>query len=471
MAKDEKSKSSAREREELESVEVSRRERRLRERLATVDEDQVHAEREIKRNAERKKRRLTKEINRVRDRQEAELDRKANSRMYQNKWLRPLYYLSMPFRATGRYIYQKVTGRMVRHQATTPHRSFYLTTHAQAIRQINISGYVRFCREVARMIWDNRWLYAKALMLLSLCFFLVAGMDSQSNYADTRDALHTANEGGFKTVTTLISRAAVSGVSVTNSDKQLPAYAIILLGWLTLVYIARHVYGTNRRLRLRDALYQAGAPIVPLLMILVLMLVQLLPLALTMLAYMALSGASYISDGIQIENMGAWCVIGLVAVLTLYWMITSVLCLVTVTIPGIYPLRAYYETSVQVSGRRVKILLRLLMMLVPVVIAWLVVLLPTVLIDDHFKFANFPLIGIIGSALAAATYIWMATYIYMLYRRIIDSPLQPEGTPDFMWPWQRVKRKKAINKKRVKQDEYSDDKSKPASVSDQKQDK
>lgn len=454
---------------ESESVEISRRERILRERLLTVEEDEVHAERRVKRNAERRKSSLTKQINRARRHQEEELDRKAKSKLYNNKFLRPLYYLTMPFRAAGRFVYGKLTGRMKHHQATTPHRSFYLTTHARAVRQINISGYGRFCREVWRMIKDNWWLYLKALLLLSIGFFLVAGIDSQSNYAATRDAMHTAGEGGFKVITTLMARAVTSGTTVTNTAKEYPAYIIILLGWLVLVYIARHVYGTNRPMKLRDALYQAGAPIISVLMIVLLIMIQLLPLALVMLAYTALSGASYISDGIQIENMGAWCIIALVAVLTLYWMITSLMCLVTVTIPGIYPLRAYYETSIQMSGRRVKVLLRLLMMLVPVVIVWVIALIPTVLIDDHFKFANFPLVGIVGSVLVAATYIWLTAYIYMFYRRIIDSPLQPEGTPDFLWPWQRVKRKKAINKKGVKQDGHNESKS--VSAGDTKQSK
>ena len=90
--------------------------------------------------------------------------------------------------------------------------------------------------------------------------------------------------------------------------------------------------------------------------------------------------------------MAAWCVIAALAILTIYWMITSLLTLVTVTIPGIYPLRAYFETSVLVSGRRVKILLRILMMLLPLVILWLVVLIPVVLIDQAVTFDSVPFV-------------------------------------------------------------------------------
>ena len=41
-----------------------------------------------------------------------------------------------------------------------------------------------------------------------------------------------------------------------------------------------------------------------------------------------------------------------------------------------------------------------------------------------------------------ALLIWISVYLYMLYRRLLDSPEQPVGTPNrqFVWPWQRKKR-------------------------------
>ena len=105
--------------------------------------------------------------------------------------------------------------------------------------------------------------------------------------------------------------------------------------------------------------------------------------------------------------MAAWCVIAALAILTIYWMITSLLTLVTVTIPGIYPLRAYFETSVLVSGRRVKILLRILMMLLPLVILWLVVLIPVVLIDQAVTFDSVPFVQLFTTLLVAASLIWI----------------------------------------------------------------
>ena len=107
-----------------------------------------------------------------------------------------------------------------------------------------------------------------------------------------------------------------------------------------------------------------------MMVLLVAVLVQLLPLALVLISYSAITGAGYINQGVAIENMAAWCVILAVLVLTIYWMVTSLLTLVSVTIPRLYPMRAYYETSIQVAGRRVKILFRILMMFLPLLALW-----------------------------------------------------------------------------------------------------
>ena len=166
-----------------EYVEISRRERYLREKLLTIDEDAIHDERRIRRNSEHQKAKITSQINRVRERQEAKLDRLDSSKIYQRS--RIGYAILSPFFAIGRGvrgIYRKLSGRMERHRKVSPHRSFYLTTHAKAVRQINISGYGRFVHEVGRLIWDNKWLYLKTLLLIALIIFIMVVSGSKDSY-------------------------------------------------------------------------------------------------------------------------------------------------------------------------------------------------------------------------------------------------------------------------------------------------
>ncbi len=442
---------------------ISHREQLLRERLLTVDEDLVRAETRLRQKGEARRRKLATKINRARSRQEAKLDRRDKSRLYHR--VRPLYYLLCPVFAVGRFfrsVYRWACRKTEHHRHVSPHRSFYLTTHAQAVRQINISGYGRFVTEVWRMVRDNWLIYLKITLLMALAIIAVVGVsNAHSNYVDTREAMEKVDLHPFLKQAGLVTQAIITSLTVTDANRQAATFIIVAVAWLSLIFIARRVYNGNQ-LRLRDAIYSAGTPLVPMMVLLVAVLVQLLPLALALISYSAITGAGYINQGIAIENMAAWCVILAVLVLTIYWMVTSLLTLVSVTIPGLYPMRAYYETSIQVAGRRVKILFRILMMFLPLLALWALVLIPTVLLDSILKPKTFPVVQLVVSLLAAISCTWVSAYMYVLYRRILDSPEQPVGTIGrVVWPWQR---RKLVKPDRAKANKDSGKKQRAAKV-------
>ena len=442
---------------------ISHREQLLRERLLTVDEDLVRAETRLRQKGEARRRKLAAKINRARSRQEAKLDRRDKSRLYHR--VRPLYYLLCPVFAVGRFfrsVYRWACRKTEHHRHVSPHRSFYLTTHAQAVRQINISGYGRFVTEVWRMVRDNWLIYLKITLLMALAIIAVVGVsNAHSNYVDTREAMEKVDLHSLLKQAGLVTQAIITSLTVTDANRQAATFIIVAVAWLSLIFIARRVYNGNQ-LRLRDAIYSAGTPLVPMMVLLVAVLVQLLPLALVLISYSAITGAGYINQGIAIENMAAWCVILAVLVLTIYWMVTSLLTLVSVTIPGLYPMRAYYETSIQVAGRRVKILFRILMMFLPLLALWALVLIPTVLLDSILKPKTFPVVQLVVSLLAAISCTWVSAYMYVLYRRILDSPEQPVGTIGrVVWPWQR---RKLVKPDRAKANKDSGKKQRAAKV-------
>lgn len=442
---------------------ISHREQLLRERLLTVDEDLVRAETRLRQKGEARRRKLAAKINRARSRQEAKLDRRDKSRLYHR--VRPLYYLLCPVFAVGRFfrsVYRWACRKTEHHRHVSPHRSFYLTTHAQAVRQINISGYGRFVTEVWRMVRDNWLIYLKITLLMALAIIAVVGVsNAHSNYVDTREAMEKVDLHPLLKQAGLVTQAIITSLTVTDANRQAATFIIVAVAWLSLIFIARRVYNGNQ-LRLRDAIYSAGTPLVPMMVLLVAVLVQLLPLALVLISYSAITGAGYINQGIAIENMAAWCVILAVLVLTIYWMVTSLLTLVSVTIPGLYPMRAYYETSIQVAGRRVKILFRILMMFLPLLALWALVLIPTVLLDSILKPKTFPVVQLVVSLLAAISCTWVSAYMYVLYRRILDSPEQPVGTIGrVVWPWQR---RKLVKPDRAKANKDSGKKQRAAKV-------
>lgn len=424
-------------------VEVSKREIRLRERLESIDEEIVRDENRAKRRGEEKRQRLQRKIAKSRKRQNDILNRREKSKIYSKAhWA---YYLLSPFFAIGRFfrmVWRKLQKKAEHHKQVTPHRSFYVTTRGKAIRKIKIAGYFRFQREVWQLIWDNKKLFGKFILLFFVIILVIFGVGSQSTYTDMRDTLNETDMSNWIRIPSLVAQAATRGISLSDTSMQLLMAFVIIMAWLTIVYLLRKVY-SGYQTKLRDGLYNGGAPILSVIALLFCMIFQLLPFSLAVFAYNSMTNVGVINNGIAIENMAAWLVMFLLLVLTVYWMVASILALITVTIPGIYPMKAYFETSRLVSGRRMKILLRMVTMLLPMVLVWLLVLLIVIPIDNWINLSSYSLIPPFVMMLVMASIVWVSTYMYMLYRRILDSPLQPIGKrtkKGIAWPWLKHRR-------------------------------
>jgi len=307
-----------------------------------------------------------------------------------------------------------------------PHRSFFLTCKRDARRSMRIPGYFAFTHQVWRTLWQNRRLFIKFIILYAVLSLLIVGTLSQSNYIALREQIDVASEGleALKWMT-LFTGAITSGSGEEATiASQTISGLLLLFGWLVVVWILRRRM-VGDKIKLRDALYTAGSPIIATFTLLLIMLLQLLPFALVLLAYSAFSGVGLINWDISIENMAAWCALAAAAVLTLYWMTTSFIALVIVTNPGVYPFRAIRMAGDIVVGRRVRIMLRLLFMMLPMAILWLVILLPIIWLDSLIKIDWLPLVPLTVLILSTLTLTWVASYIYILYRKLIDDDTPP----------------------------------------------
>lgn len=316
-----------------------------------------------------------------------------------------------------------------RHQAfmkRRPHRSFFLTRKRDAARSMKIPGYFAFTHQVWQIIWANKGLFIKFILLYMVLSLLIVGTLSQDNYIALRDQLNSASEGlGAGELALLFVGAMTSGSGEEATiASQVLAGLLLLLGWLIVVWILRRRMAGDT-IKLRDALYSAGSPIIATFALLLIMVLQLVPFALALLAYSALSGVGLINWSIDIENMAAWCALAAMAVMTIYWMTTSFIALVIVTNPGIYPFQAIRMAGDIVVGRRLRIMLRLLFMALPMVIMWLALLLPIIWLDDFLKIDWLPLVPLMVLTLSTVTLTWVASYIYTMYRKLIDDNAPP----------------------------------------------
>ena len=222
-----------------------------------------------------------------------------------------------------------------------PHRSFRLTRRRDYARSLQLPGYWKFTGMVWRMLWLNKKLFGCLLIIYIVLSAVLVGITSQATYGSASGLIREASqsvwsEGPLRAVgeSGLVFVAVVSGSLTDTSDTTRPLYAALLgvLVWLTVVWLVRALLA-GQRPRLRDALYSSGAPLLPTFLLLLLVVVQLLPVTIASFGYTAATSSGLLDGGV--EAMLFWVAAALLIALSLYWLTSTFLALVIVTLPGI----------------------------------------------------------------------------------------------------------------------------------------
>lgn len=288
-------------------------------------------------------------------------------------------------------------------------------------------GYWRFTHEVWRVLWRHKKTFGLLALLYMVLYGLMVGVVSQDTYKQLQSAVTGVGSGDFGAFSQglVLYVSALSTGASGNIDASKQSYAVLLglLVWLTVVWLLRSIAGGTAP-RLRDGIYSAGAPIVATFLVALVMVVQALPVGIASIGYGAATAAGLLDGGV--ETMLFWVVYALLVALSLYWATGTFVALVIVTLPGMYPLRAIRAAGDLVLGRRFRILLRIMWMLFVVFVAWTLVVLPVILLDNWIKSTWsavqwLPLVPGTLLIMTSVSLIFAAGYVYLLYRRIVDD--------------------------------------------------
>ena len=316
-----------------------------------------------------------------------------------------------------------------------PHRSFRLTRRREYARSLQLPGYFAFTHSVNKLLLKNK----KTMLLLAAVYAILTvtlvGIGSQETYTALSDTLEQTGSEVFEGNFAQIGQAALLFVSIgssglTSTPGEAQQVYIVLVGllvWLTTIWLLRNILA-GHKVKLRDGLYNAGSPILATLLVVLVLVVQLIPLALAAIGYAAASATGLLTGGVA--TMLFWVAAGLLAIISLYWITSTFFALVIVTLPGMYPMRALRTAGDMVIGRRLRILLRILWMLIVTGIAGAVILIPAILITTGLTnvwpaVASVPIVPSILMLYGVCVFIWSASYIYLLYRKVVDDDASP----------------------------------------------
>ena len=202
---------------------------------------------------------------------------------------------------------------------------------------------------------------------------------------------------------------------------------LVLMTWLTAVWLLREIL-LGLKPKLRDGLYNATAPLISTSVVLLILLIQLSPVGIMALAYSALVSVHILTEGFGMMLFGL--LAASVLTLVLYWVTSTIIALVVVALPGMYPMRAIQAASDLVVGRRLRIMLRIVWAFVYSSVVWCVVMVSLVLLERGLSsklkwLESVPIVPFAGAFMMALLFVWLAAYIYLLYRKVVADDAKP----------------------------------------------
>lgn len=319
--------------------------------------------------------------------------------------------------------------------ARRPHRSFRRTLRRDYARSLKMPGYWVFTNEVRRLLWQNKKLFLLLALTYGILNAALVGLASQDTYAQLSAMLHDSGANLFGGDWNAVGGAGVllaaSAAGFFNQEptdaQRIFAALLVLMAWLTTVWLIRSIL-SGQKPKLRDGLYNGSASLLSTFLVGFVIVLQLLPVAIAAIGFGATISSGILDGGV--EAMIFWLFASLLVLLSLYWITSSVIALVVVTLPGMYPMRALRTAGDLVVGRRSRILLRLLWTIAWVAVIWAVIMIPVILFDGWIKSVWpvidwLPIVPVLLAALSALTVVWMAAYVYLLYRKVVDDGAAP----------------------------------------------
>ena len=308
------------------------------------------------------------------------------------------------------------------YMAKRPHRTFRISKWAN--RQLGgkpLGKMWPLILDSFSVIWQERRILIGLAVLYALINVIVVGaVATQEDFVDLKDSAMQVMGGQVNQIGKVFTlfTAAMSGV-LTQEPTQLQQFLAPLVAfmfWLAFIWALRMRFA-GEKITIRDALYNSNAPFISSLLVGMAIVVQLLPGALGIFVIVTAQSVGAIQPGVEFALFSAGA--ALLCVLSLYWVVSSALALVVVTLPSMYPWHALASASELVVGQRWRLVLRVLVLVVVLAIVWAGVLIPVLLLDNWLNVNWLPLLPAAMTALGAFSLTYGSVYVYKLYRSLL----------------------------------------------------
>lgn len=331
----------------------------------------------------------------------------------------------------GKLCYQRTRGLIKGKRKISPHRSFKRSYREDYVRGLEVPGMMYHIFATFRIIFKNWKLFLPLMVIAVILNALFVGIMDEANYVQFQDIMDQTSvevAGGdignvAKAGLLLISTVTTGGLSGESSEAAVVfGVLIFLVLWLTTIYLLRHRLAEHE-VKLRDGLYNAMTPLISTLLVFVVAVIQCIPIFLLMVVYSAAVQTEFLAT--PFYALVFFIFAALMMVISGYLLSGTLMALVAVSAPGLYPMKALRTASELMMGRRVKLILRLVALILVLGLTWVMVMLPLILFDMFMKqfewTAGIPFVPICLTAMTCYTCIYVATYLYLYYRWMLKN--------------------------------------------------
>ena len=216
--------------------------------------------------------------------------------------------------------------------------------------------------------------------------------------------------GGLVVLSTVLMALAMGALTETVA---VFAVLIFLMIWLTTIFIVRHLKA-GHKVTLRDGLYNAMTPLMSSLVIFVVIAVECVPILLVIVAYSAAVQTDFLT--MPFYALLFFVFAGLMVVLSGYLLSSSLIALIAVSAPGMYPWKALVTATDLMMGRRIRFILRVIALGLVLGVIWGAIVLPLAVLKLSVE-----VLSVIMAFLGCFSTTYATIYLYLYYRYLLNA--------------------------------------------------
>lgn len=245
---------------------------------------------------------------------------------------------------------------------------------------VKLPSVLQLTKAAWRTLWQHKNLFIGITLTYGLLnLLLVQGLAGSTDVAGLKNTLNQAFTGNFGSLASGVSVFVVLVGSAGNGSSQTAGAYQLFLGLITslaVIWALRQVLA-GAIVRVRDAYYLGMYPLIPFMLVLLVIGLQLLPLLIGSTLY-----SLVVTNGIAVYPVEKviWALMyGLLALLSLYLVSSSLFALYIVTLPNMTPMKALRSARDLVRYRRWTVLLKILCLPLILLVVAAVIMVPIII--------------------------------------------------------------------------------------------